>query len=143
MSNDETPAERPKPAKQSKPKARAKGPGIAPKSHPVTDFITRTKDVLRDRFANILDAIAEKSVEGSLPHAKYLFELAGLREEFVRQVQGDGEPTLAEVLLAEVTRHREEATPATEGTEMALNGTRGAQCDGPEPPSSDYGAKGQ
>jgi len=116
---------------------------MATESHPVTDFLGRTKEILTEKFADIVEALAQKSVEGSLPHTKYLFEIAGLKEEFLRQVQNNGEPTLAELLLAEVKRHRDEATSAPAETGMARIETEGTLCDGTELPDSNYGAKGQ
>jgi hypothetical protein len=50
---------------------------------------------------------AEKSAKGSLPHTKYLFEIGGVKEEIQRQGQSNGEPSLAEILLAEVRRQSE------------------------------------
>ena len=82
----------------------------ATETMPVTDFQSHTRELLTGRFANIMEAMAQKSVEGSLAHTKYLFEIGGVREELQRQAQNDGEPTLAELLLAEVRRHRDEDT---------------------------------
>ena len=79
-------------------------------SIPVTDFQSHTRELLTRRFANIMEVMAQKSAEGSISHTKYLFEIGGVREELQRQAQSDGEPTLAELLLAEVRRHRHEET---------------------------------
>lgn len=80
----------------------------------VTDFQSHTKELLTGRFANIMETMAQKAAEGSLAHTKYLFEIGGVREELQRQAQNDGEPTLAELLLAEVRRHRGEETSSAE-----------------------------
>ena len=74
---------------------------------PVTDFQSYAKEVVSRQFANIMKAMAEKSAKGSLAHTKYLFEIAGVKEEIQRQGQSNGEPSLAEILLAEVRRQSE------------------------------------
>jgi hypothetical protein len=94
--------------------AQAVNSETATEAIPVTDFQSHTKELLTGRFANIMEAMAQKSAEGSLAHTKYLFEIGGVREELQRQSENNGEPTLAELLLAEVRRHRGEETSSAE-----------------------------
>ena len=72
--------------------------------------------MLREKFADIMGAMAQKSIEGSLSHTKYLFEIGGVREELLREIENNGEPTLADLLLEEVRRRRDldAANSATE-----------------------------
>jgi hypothetical protein len=75
-------------------------------SVPVTDFLAHTRKLLIARFAEILEMLAQKSAEGSLPHTKYLFEIGGIREYLQREIQDNDEPTLAELLLGEIAKCR-------------------------------------
>jgi hypothetical protein len=113
-----------------KSKIRSAPSKVPTESRPVTDFLSHTKGLLTEQFASILETIVDKSLEGSLPHTKYLFEIGGVKEELQRQVQNNGEPTLAELLLAEVKRHRDAATSSQ-------------TCSDPAQPSSECGAKAQ
>ena len=100
----------------------------AAESGAVTDFQGHTKELLAVKFANIMATMAQKSVEGSLSHTKYLFEISGVREELQRQVQNNGEPTLAELLMAEVKRHRDEAALTKAETIEASGKTESQGC---------------
>ena len=75
------------------------------KSKRVTDFQSHAREVVTEKFADIMEAMAQESIQGSLPHTKYLFEIGGIKEELQRQVENNGEPTLADLLLEEVRRH--------------------------------------
>ncbi len=99
------------------------------KQEPVVDYKHHAKAVVLGKFADILEAMAEKSIQGSLPHIKYLFEIGGVEEEFQRRGDGSGEPSLADLLLAEVRRQRmaECAVPEAAGNG---NGGTGAETLG-------------
>jgi len=125
----------------------------AAKQDPVVDYKHRAKAVVLGKFADILEAMAEKSIQGSLPHIKYLFEIGGVEEEFQRRGDGSGEPSLADLLLAEVRRQRmaEGAVPGaagnrgsdaeTLGDKQAQVGERGGEQGGKR--GEDCGAKAQ
>lgn len=108
-SGKETPVKTPRRIRRSSAEQAPNSESVT-ETIPVTDFQSHTRELLTGRFANIMEAMAQKSAEGSLSHTKYLFEIGGVRGELQRQAQNDGEPTLAELLLAEVRRHRDEET---------------------------------
>lgn len=74
---------------------------------PISEFQNHAKEILTRRFVDIMETMAQKSAEGSMPHTKYLFEIGGVKEELQRLAENEGEPSLAEMLMAEVRRHRE------------------------------------
>jgi hypothetical protein len=80
----------------------------APETIPISDFQSHTQEIIASRFAEIIAAMAQKSAEGSLSHTKYLFDIGGVKDELQQQGQDNDEPTLAELLLAEVRRHQTE-----------------------------------
>jgi hypothetical protein len=73
-------------------------------SKPVRNYKTHTKKLIAKQFSGIMESMAVKSKEGSLAHAKFLFEIGGVKEELERQGRGKAEPSLADLLLAEVRR---------------------------------------
>jgi hypothetical protein len=91
---------------RNKSAAKAAESEVVAQSIRVTDFQSHTKEIIVSRFADIIAAMAQKSAEGSLSHAKYLFEIGGVKEELQRQGEDSDEPTLGELLLAEVRRHQ-------------------------------------
>jgi len=135
ISTNETPSR-----KRCRSKLGAAQSALAADSRPVTDFLSLTKKILTERFASIIEALAQKSSEGSLPHTKYLFDIGGLREELLRQVKNDGEPSVAELLLAEVKRHRDLETAATVETVKTAGETASEAYDGTEQAGNNGGA---
>jgi hypothetical protein len=112
---------------------------------PLSEFQSHAQEILSRRFADILESMAQKSVEGSLPHTKYLFEICGVNEELQRLAQNEGEPSLAELLLAEVRRHREleagsPAEPASEETGGRADNPRAALADNTKTRDENCGA---
>ena len=73
---------------------------------PVEDYQRHTKKVVSGKFASIMKTMAERSEKGSLPHTKFLFEIGGVKEEIRRRGRGDAEPSLADLLLAEIRKQR-------------------------------------
>ena len=61
--------------------------------------------VISTNFVHILDKMAKKSVEGSLPHTKYLFEIGGLKE-IIERLGQEAEPSLADLLEKEIQKQR-------------------------------------
>jgi hypothetical protein len=116
---------------------------ILTKGKSVTDFLSHTKELLIEKFADIMETIAQKSIEGSLSHTKYLFEIGGVREELLRQVQNNGEPSLAELLLAEVKGHRDAEQPTVVETVNTCGRAASISCGNSGLPVSNCGAKGQ
>jgi hypothetical protein len=74
----------------------------------VRNFKRHTRKLMSDNFARIMNSLAEKAINGSVAHVKYLFEIGGVREELEREGDGKAEPSLAEVMLGEMRRQREE-----------------------------------
>jgi hypothetical protein len=91
----------------------------APETIPISDFQRHTKKIVADRFAEIIAAMAQKSAEGSPSHTKYPFDIGGVMDELQRQGQDGDEPTLAELLLAEVRRHQTEQTQTSDAAGSA------------------------
>jgi hypothetical protein len=106
------------------------------------DFLSHLRKIITEKFANIIEAIAQKSAEGSLPHAKYLFDIGGVKEGLRNQVQKDGEPSIAELLLAEVNKHKDAAPPTGVETVETSSETGNRSCANPCLPASNCGAKG-
>ncbi len=114
---------------------------IAIESRPEEDFLSCTQRILTERFASIIEAMAQKSVEGSLPHTKYLFELGGVREELRQRIQNDGEPTFVDILVDVVKTHQEAVASAAA---VKASGEAGVgSCGRPALPASDCGVKEQ
>ena len=72
---------------------------------PAEQYQSLAKQVVSTNFLDILEMMAKKSVEGSLPHAKYLFQIAGVKEDIERFGQ-EAEPSLADLLIEEVRKQR-------------------------------------
>ena len=123
-------------------------PEVAAESEPEDDFLSHTQRILTENFASIVETLVQKSVAGSLPHTKYLFEIGGVKEGLRNQIQNNdnGEPSLAELVLAVVKKHCGAAQPVTvKGAEtVETPGATGYQQRGnPDLPVSNCGAKGQ
>ena len=108
-----------------------------------TDFLTHLRRIITEKFASIIETIAQKSAEGSLPHTKYLFDIGGVKEGLRNEVQNNGEPSIAELLLGEVNKHKAAAQPTTIETVETPSKTEGEPCANPGLPVSNCGAKGQ
>ena len=84
-------------------------PAVVPvegaKKKRVRNYKRHTTKLLSEEFPEIMQTLANKSKEGSLSHTKYLFEIGGVKEDIERQGQV-GEPSLAELLLAEVRKRQ-------------------------------------
>jgi len=104
------------------------------KKKPVKNFKRHTSKVISEEFSDIVETMANKSKAGSLAHTKYLFEIGGVKEEIQRQGQGKGEPSLADLLLAEVRRQR--SADAARASEKAAD-------DDMDDSATDCGAKAQ
>jgi hypothetical protein len=86
-----------------------------PKSKPVRNYKTHTKKLIAKQFSGIMESMAVKSKEGSLAHVKFLFEIGGVKEDLERQGRGKSEPSLADLLLAEVRRQHAANVPTVKG----------------------------
>jgi hypothetical protein len=84
-------------------------------SKPVHNYKRHTKKLIAKQFSGIMESMAVKSKEGSLAHAKFLFEIGGVKEDLERQGRGKAEPSLADLLLAEVRRQHAANGPAVKG----------------------------
>jgi len=88
----------------------------------VRNYKRHTTKLLSEEFPDIMQTLANKSKEGSLSHTKYLFEIGRVKEDIERQGQGS-EPSLAELLLAEV-RRRQAEVPSVESAVKASGDPR-------------------
>lgn len=86
----------------------------------VRNYKKHAKRELSEAFPVIVQTLVKKAEEGSLTHAKLLFDIGGVKDaakEDGRKRKGPNhEPSLAEMLLDEVKKRREEAAGA-ESTE--------------------------
>jgi hypothetical protein len=71
---------------------------------PVRNYRRHTKKLISESFSDIMKNMAKDSIAGSLAHTKYLFDIGGVKEDIQRKAGGKGEPSLAELLLAEVRK---------------------------------------
>jgi hypothetical protein len=88
-------------------KARAK----EPEAKPVKNLKGHTKKLIAKQFSEIMESMAERSKAGSLAHAKFLFEIGGVKEDLARVRRGKAEPTIAELLMGGI-KLRQEANAA-------------------------------
>jgi hypothetical protein len=86
------------------------------------NYKKHAKELIAAEFPEIMKAMAEKSKQGSLGHAKFLFEIGGLKEELERQGRGRAEPSLADLLMAEIKRQNAKSDAASE---QSANGEAG------------------
>jgi len=107
---------------------------------PAEHYQSHAKKVVSGNFANILDRMAKKSVEGSLSHTKYLFEIGGVKEDIERLGQ-EAEPSLADLLHEEIQKQRaaEEARRRDAEERAGFD----ARVDPNEDSGADCGAKQQ
>ena len=107
-------------------------PAVAPveeaKKKRVRNYKRHTTKLLSEEFPDIMQTLANKSKEGSLSHTKYLFEIGRVKEDIERHGQGN-EPSLAELLLAEVRKRRAAEEPNAENA-MKASGKPGADTVG-------------
>jgi hypothetical protein len=107
---------RPKKAVAAKKKA---APGLKPASATkVRNYKKLAKKELSQAFPDIVDVLIERAKEGSLTHTKFLFEIGGGKDQPSKRGARQRHPSLAEMLLDEVTKRREEAQaqlPEVEG----------------------------
>src|SRR5271170_1288991 len=112
-----TPAEKRNAAHSEAEQAATPIPAVVPMERPkkkrVRNYKRHTAKLLSEEFPDIMQTLAKKSKEGSLSHTKYLFEIARVKEDIERQGQGS-EPSLAELLLAEVRKRRAAGEPNVE-----------------------------
>jgi hypothetical protein len=106
-------------AKARKPAAIAEAKTIAVEEKhaakkPVRNYLRHARKRISVDFDDIVEAMSKKSIEGSLPHVKYLFEIGGVKEEIARQGEGKREPSLAQLLMAELKKKQREARPDPE-----------------------------
>ncbi len=87
----------------------------------VEDYRGVARKVVSANFVGILNALAEKAVNGSLLHMKLLFELGGVKEDIERRVQQNDEPTLLDLIVAEIRRGRSEGNPTDAQLESAAD----------------------
>jgi hypothetical protein len=74
----------------------------------VRNFRSYAKRRVSEDFPKIVDAMSKKSIEGSLAHTKYLFEIGGVKEEIESQTGDKHEPSLSELLIGEIKRRQTE-----------------------------------
>lgn len=104
----------------------------------VRNYEGHARKIISVEFLSILEALAKKSVQGSLAHTKYLFEIGGVKEDIKRRVRAKNEPSLAELLVAEIRKRKIEDLPvipedtgasgATESNAQGNTGERGGDC---------------
>lgn len=82
----------------------------------VRNYRKHAKKELSEAFPVIVQTLVKKAEEGSLTHAKLLFDIGGVKDaakaEGRKRKSSDREPSLAEMLLDEVKKRREEAAGA-------------------------------
>ena len=81
--------------------------------------------------------MATESINGSLSHTKYLFQIGGVMEEIQRYEENKNEPNLVDLLLAEVKRRQELATATLDGCPANLLLSDGADSMGEADERSD------
>jgi len=138
-----TPAEKRNAAHSEAEQAATPIPAVVPMERPkkkrVRNYKRHTAKLLSEEFPDIMQTLAKKSKEGSLSHTKYLFEIARVKEDIERQGQV-GEPSLAELLLAEV-RKRQATTENTPAEGAQERDESDAEIDDTEERGGDCGAK--
>lgn len=76
--------------------------GKEAKAAPVRNLRFHAKKLIAREFSEIMESMAEKSKAGSLAHAKFLFEIGGVKEDLSRAGRGKAEPSLADLLMGGV-----------------------------------------
>jgi hypothetical protein len=96
------------------------------KTKRVRNFKRHVKQVIAEKFPEIVLKLATESINGSLSHTKYLFQMGGVLEEIQRQEENKNEPNFVDLLLSEVRRRQEEAATTLNGTPATLQLSDGA-----------------
>jgi hypothetical protein len=106
---------RPKKAVAAKKDA---APGLKPAcAKRVRNYRKLAKKELSEAFPDIVDVLVERAKEGSLTHTKFLFEIGGGKDQPAKRGVRQRHPSLAEMLLDEVAKRREEAQEQPPGVE--------------------------
>lgn len=82
----------------------------------VRDYKGHAKKKLSEAFPAIVGVLIERAKEGSLTHAKFLFEIGGVKDEHQSRGGQKRHPSLAEILLKELAERGEKAA-GVEGPE--------------------------
>ena len=93
----------------------------------VQNYKRHVKRLLSEAFPEIVLKMATESINGSLSHTKYLFQIGGVMEEIQRQEENKNEPNFVDLLLAEVKRRHELATATLDGCPANLQLGNGAE----------------
>lgn len=80
----------------------------------VRDYKRHAKKELSEAFPEIVGVLIERAKKGSLTHAKFLFEIGGVKDERLGRVSRKRHVSLAEILLNEVAKRGEEAADVGE-----------------------------
>jgi hypothetical protein len=111
--------------------------GVTPKSlpsnprkhkKPVRNYQRHTKTLIAQGFSEIMEAMAQRSIEGSLAHTKFLFEIGGVKEDIERKSKDKREPSLATLLLAEVRRRNKAQALAAKRSADGVTTTDDSDC---------------
>jgi hypothetical protein len=89
-------------AKAEKVGAASKGRTSELEVKPVKNLKGHTKKLIAKQFSEIMESMAEKSKAGSLAHAKFLFEIGGVKDDLAKVRRGKAEPSLADLLMGGV-----------------------------------------
>jgi len=76
--------------------------GKGSEGKPIRNLKEHAKKLIAKQFSEIMESMAEKSKAGSLAHAKFLFEIGGVKEDLSRAGRGKAEPSLADLLMGGV-----------------------------------------
>jgi len=105
--------------------------GKEAKAAPVRNLRFHAKKLIAREFSEIMESMAEKSKAGSLAHAKFLFEIGGVKEDLSRGGRrGKREPSIADLLRGGI-KLRQEAN-AAELAESQRAGDESDVSDGEE-----------
>jgi hypothetical protein len=101
---------------------------------PVKNLKGHTKKLIAKQFSEIMESMAEKSKAGSLAHAKFLFEIGGVKEDLARVRRGKAEPSLADLLMGGIKLRQEAhaaelAHPYGTGDESGLSHDEDEEMD--------------
>jgi hypothetical protein len=115
-------------ASKERAEESAKGSVNEAKGKPVRNLRFHTKRLIAKEFSEIMESMAEKSKAGSLAHAKFLFEIGGVKEDLAQARRGKAEPSMADLLMGGI-KLRQEAHAAELAESLRAEGASGLSGD--------------
>jgi hypothetical protein len=101
-----------KKATGTRKKAATRSKKPAAKTKRVNNYKRHAKREISEAFPEIVDVLVERAKEGSLTHAKFLFDIGGVKDKPLSQEKREREPSLSEMLLEEVAKRHDESAAA-------------------------------